>query len=76
MVILRGSDRRIYGKMVEDSKDAFTKGNKNQPENTMEAYKLLVNYKDTQNNLTTRMVDESEEVYLVNVGGIKGKSNS
>ena len=43
--MLCGADQGRYGKLVEELKHDFTKGNYNYPTNTTEEYNLFINYK-------------------------------
>ena len=68
----RPSKIRKSGGLIEKY---FTNVNNNYPENTMEAYNLLVKYK-TSFKPETVLVDDSEEVSFANFGGSEGNSNS
>ena len=47
-MFLHQSDRRRYGKLLEEIENAFTKGNNNYPETLVKAYHLLSEYKHYQ----------------------------
>ncbi len=49
MVLVR-ADRGRYGKLIEEIENAFLKGNNDYPETPTEAYNLLVNYRNYNNN--------------------------
>ena len=51
----------------------FNKDYHDYPEDTTEAYKILINYKTTHYKPATIMVDDPEEVLFANVGGSNGK---
>ncbi len=48
--ILVRADHGRYGKLIEEIENAFLKGNNDYPETPTEAYNLLVNYRNYNNN--------------------------
>ena len=47
-MFLAQSDKQYFGKLVEELKNDFTKGNDNYPINMVQAFKLLNKYKNWQ----------------------------
>ena len=67
--MLCGDDQGRYRNLLEDLQNDSTRGNNDYTADTMDAYNLLVNYKTTQSKKDARLVENSEEVSFINVGG-------
>ena len=52
VAFLLGSDRRRYGKLIDELQNDFTKNSNTYPKTVTEAYNLLINYKNTNWNFS------------------------
>ena len=65
------AERGRYGKLLEELRNYFTKGDNYYPEDIMESSNILLNYKTPHSKLVAIMVEKSEEVFFGNLGGDK-----
>ena len=57
-----GAERGRYGNLLEGLQKCFTKGNDYYPEDLMDTYTFLLNYKTLHSKLVSILVGDSEEV--------------
>jgi hypothetical protein len=66
--ILVRADQGRYGKLIEEVKNAYLKGNNNYPTTPTKSYNLLVNYKNYSSNKRTISQGGLEQVTFVTEG--------
>ena len=77
--LLVGSNRRCYGKLLEDLKNNFTQGHDNYPATLQQAYSLLVHWKQDPRNIVCLIGGTNDGIAFTNVGtetSDRGNSNS
>jgi hypothetical protein len=73
---LMGSDRHRYGKLVEDLENDFTQGRDNYPKTLVDAYNLLVHWKQDPRNLMRVLGTSNDGVAFTNVGDDEEESTN
>jgi hypothetical protein len=65
---LMGSDRHRYGKLIEDLENDYTQGRDNYPKTVVDAYNLLVHWKQDPRNLMRVLGTSNDGVAFTNIG--------
>jgi hypothetical protein len=71
-----GSDRHRYGKLIEDLDNDFTQRRDNYPETLVDAYNLLVHWKQDPRNLMRALGTNNDGVAFANVDADEASSLS
>jgi hypothetical protein len=73
---LMGSDRHGYGKLIEDLENDFTQRPENYPKTLVDAYNLLVHWKQDPRNLMRVLGTNNDGVAFANVDADEASSLS
>jgi hypothetical protein len=74
--LLMGSDPHRYGKLIKDLENNFTQGRDNYPKNLVDAYNLLVHWKQDPRNLMRVLGTSNDGAAFANVGDDKEESGN
>ena len=68
MVFISGANRIKYGRLIEELENSYLKGNENEsPKTVIDAYNLLLNYKNDPRNHSGGNTGGGEGTFLFNM---------